>query len=67
MGTNIEAGTIPGSRPDATIKIEFYANPKPTTVGNWTIQGLNESLVRTESFVIKTNKTVRTQKYKAIR
>ena len=62
MGTNIEVGTIPGSRPDATIKIEFYANPKPNTTGEWNIQGLNESLVRTESFEIKTNNTVRAQK-----
>ena len=54
---NIVVETLPGSRSNVTVRIDFYANPKPTKNGTWSIPGLDEKYWTTSG--VMTNKTVR--------
>ena len=35
--------TLPGSRSNVIVRIDFYANPKPSENGNWSIPELTET------------------------
>ena len=48
---NIVVETLPGSRSNVTVRIDFYANPKPTQNGTWKIPGIAETSWTTSGII----------------